>query len=294
MKRWELIRDDAERLIGPFTEVRLDGIQILDDIVRAEFRRGERRFVGAGGDGTVNAVLNALMRLRGEDGFDRAALGAVGLGSSNDFHKGASRRSIHGHPARIDFANAGRHDVGCIEAPRGDGFPRRYFLVNASVGVTAEGNALFNEATGLCAFLKRISTAAAISWAALAAILRHANLDVGISLDGGAECRVSLSNLAVLQSPHISGGMRAPVNACYGDGMLRGWIEKGLSRPALLGLFIMLTAGRYTAAWNARTGPFRSLRVRGKSRFPIEFDGEVVYSDDVRFSLFPGALRICA
>src|SRR5437016_2873987 len=55
--------------------------------VSSAVHNGERSFVAAGGDGTVNALLNAIVACENRPPLEEFTLGAVGLGSSNDFHK---------------------------------------------------------------------------------------------------------------------------------------------------------------------------------------------------------------
>lgn len=51
-----------------------------DAPIRAALADGIRIFIAADGDGTVNAVLDALVRLRETIALDDLTLGAVGLG----------------------------------------------------------------------------------------------------------------------------------------------------------------------------------------------------------------------
>ena len=82
-----------------------------DGAVRAALDDGIRTFIAAGGDGTVNALVDALVRLRGTIALDDLTLGAIGLGSSNDAHKPVERE-IGGIPVRIDAQRALPRDVG--------------------------------------------------------------------------------------------------------------------------------------------------------------------------------------
>lgn len=293
LDRWSAVRHEVERRVGRIRELCLPDCSALDEAVGYFFRRGGRRFVAAGGDGTVNALLNSLLRFRDHADFPQVALGAIGLGSSNDFHKQAAAGFPEQTPRRIDFENLRRQDVGCIDAHRGARGMRRHFIVNASLGITAEGNALFNRKSGVMALLKRMSTTAAISSAALSAIARHINIDVRVSFDGGVEHRARLSNLAVMKNANISGGMRAPVPVACDDGLLGVWMEEGLSRTALLKLFVRLNSGVFSPNGTSTVGSFRSARIRGEREFPVEFDGDILYADDVEFSLLPGALEVC-
>jgi len=291
-RRWAAIRPVVERHVGPLNVVDLHGRRQLDDAVARVFLDGERRFVAGGGDGTVNAVLYSLMRFQGHPGFTQLALGAVGLGSSNDFHKQSSYKSSPDTPFRIDFRDTLRQDIGVIDMFTRGRSLRRYFIVNASLGVTAEGNAIFNR-HGMISIVKPISTPVAISSAAIRAILGHVNTEVLVSFDGGPERPVPLSNLAVLKNPNISGGIRAAVGVSADDGRLGVWMEEGLSRASLLRLFLKLNFGRFSTSGSSTIGTYHSLRIRAGEEFPVEFDGETTRASDVEFSVLPCCMEVC-
>jgi diacylglycerol kinase (ATP) len=63
------------------TVVETDGDGRCDAPIAAALRDGVRVIIAAGGDGTVNAVVDAIVRVRGAIPLDAIALGAVGLGS---------------------------------------------------------------------------------------------------------------------------------------------------------------------------------------------------------------------
>ena len=139
-----------------------------------EVRKGVPVVLAAGGDGTVGAVASALLAC---PNAAHVALGAVGLGSSNDFQKPFG--VVHaGVPLRIDVAGARPRDVGrALFSRNGEPPTERAFLVSASLGVTARANALFNEGRGaLLGFLKRRWVDGAVFYAALAALESHADI----------------------------------------------------------------------------------------------------------------------
>ncbi len=131
--------------------------------------------IAAGGDGTVNYTLNRIMN---NEMGDRIFLGATGLGSSNDFHKPfAYERMIKNIPARINPDNYMRSDVGKVTFLNETGKKvTRYFIVNSSIGLTAEGNNLFNSDDTVINFLKSRNVILAIWVTFLKSLIRHKNI----------------------------------------------------------------------------------------------------------------------
>ena len=113
----------------------------MNDIVRHSLLDGETDFAVAGGDGTVNALLNSILAVSAPANLTRVRIGALGLGSSNDYHKPFVREQFIGEiPCKLDFQNSYLRDIGCLTYESGGRTRRRYFLANTSVGVTAEAN----------------------------------------------------------------------------------------------------------------------------------------------------------
>ena len=83
-KRWAAVEGELRARAGEFDVEPAASLARVAESVRLAFDRGERVFIAAGGDGTVNMLVNAIMALEDRS---NVSLGAVGLGSSNDFHK---------------------------------------------------------------------------------------------------------------------------------------------------------------------------------------------------------------
>ena len=65
LERWRSIEADVRERIGPFRCTVAAGPLVLERCVTRELARGETDFVAAGGDGTVNAVVSALVEHSG-------------------------------------------------------------------------------------------------------------------------------------------------------------------------------------------------------------------------------------
>lgn len=233
---------------------------------------GDRAFIAAGGDGTVNAVLNAIV----ESGVptEDFTLGAVGLGSSNDFHKPYDGDL----PLKVDASSPHRRDV--VRASF-DG-KTRHFLVSASLGLTARGNAYFNT----LGWIKRRWTGGAILWTATRTVATHRNLRGRVD---GEE--IDITNLSILKTPWLSGGFRfdTPVE----DGLLTINLSYGRSKFGALKFLSDLDSGRFLGRPGTRHWRAQSLRVELPHPAPLELDGEVVEARDVHFEI-AGQIGVCS
>lgn len=294
-QRWERV--------CPALLARLPGIRILNgdhgvDGVRraigAALASGETRFVAAGGDGTVNLLAATLADLAGAS-LDRLTLGAVALGSSNDFHKPYHPATdLAGRPARLDFARATPRDVCAVRWTDEAGASETgYYIVNASIGITAEANWRFNHPGPVLRALKPVSTGAAITWAALTTIAHCPPLDATLTLDDGAAQRVRLKNLGVVKCPNFAGSLRYDSPFEPDSGRLDVHLVRAMPLHKLLRVFARLGHGQFrgipgTASWQAQR-----VAVRANRPFAVEMDGEVVRAVSAEFFVLPHKLKVC-
>jgi diacylglycerol kinase family enzyme len=256
-----------------------------DGSIRAALNDGVRAFIAAGGDGTVNAVIDALVRLRGAIALDDLTLGAVGLGSSNDAHK-PIEREIGGIPVRIDAQRAAPRDVGIARWDGGE----RAFLVSASVGVTAAANALFNREDPALRFLKRWWVDGAILWAAVRTIATWRNLPAKLVVNEMSSA-IALTHLGVAKTPWLAGGLhydtpvepgRFAVNLCEDMGRLR-----------TIRTLAALAHGRFIGLPGTRSWSAPAASVVLDEPCDLELDGEIVRASRVSFELLPERIRLC-
>jgi diacylglycerol kinase (ATP) len=253
---------------------------------------GETQIVAAGGDGTVNAVLTLLMDERMRDALDQIALGAIGLGSSNDFHKPVAA-TLEGCPCKLDFLHARPRDVGMLSAEINDIEVYRYFMSNASIGATADANREFNEPDRLLRELKHIATPAAILYAALKTIARHTNVAATIISPESGTIHVHLSNLGVVKNNHFSGNLRYDSPARLDDGLLGVHLCHGMNSPELIHILLALSSGRFKGLRKTRSWWSSRLSVRTSRPINVEFDGEIICTSSVNFAVLHKAIKVC-
>jgi diacylglycerol kinase family enzyme len=288
-QRWRDVRAEVARYSRPAL-VHTDPEGRWVQRVRLALGDGVRFFVAAGGDGTVNALANALLSSELELGSG-ATLGAIGLGSSNDFHK-PNRCRAPRIPLRIDPRRCTQRDVGIARYRDAAGVERtRCFVVSASVGFTAEANAAFNDRALVP--LKRRSASAAIAYAALRTIARQRSFSAELRVADDEPRALRLSNLSIMKTPHLSGWMRFDTPVASDDGHFAVNAFEELGGLGALRALWNLSRGRFLGCSGTHHWRASSLSVTVPHAVALELDGEVVEATHIGFDVLPRRLRCC-
>ncbi len=286
--RWERVRDATDALRHARV-VETDLAGEWRSAVRCALESGTRLFIAAGGDGTVSALADGLAR--GPVPLGECALGAIGLGSSNDFHKPFAR-TVAGVPVRIQPSDD-RRDVCVARYTAPDGRTHtRCFLISASVGVVAEANAFFNDGDAAQRWLRARWTGAAIVRAALHTIATYANVGARLRSVRGSEA-TAVTSLSVSKTRYVSGMF------CYGesvapdDGLLAAHLCEGMSRLEALRALADLARGRFEGRPKRRHWKAPRVALAAREPVALELDGEVVRASRVTFGVLKEQVRLC-
>jgi diacylglycerol kinase family enzyme len=293
-RHWQEVEPEVHARLGNYVLITAVRPALGDDL-RRFIRGGSRDFVAAGGDGTVNLLLEALIAATDESVLPCLRLGAVGLGSSNDFHKsGGAEPRVHGVPLKLERGGARLHDVGRLRYLDPQGTERvRHWIINASVGTTAEANRLFNHPNTLLRVLKRISPWRGIVYAAVREIVEYRSRPMVLSLDDGTPFKVSVKNLGIIKNPHFSGDLcyDTPYEPDSGDFFVH--LLEQVSAPRLASTVWGLFHNRFTGQKGTRSWRARRVSVAGDQPFAIEFDGETIVARQATFELLPRLIQVC-
>jgi diacylglycerol kinase (ATP) len=297
LAKWGRIEPSIRSLLGDFSVHPTANAGAVEALIRELLEAGTTEFIAAGGDGTVNLLLNRLLSTATAEQVPHLVLGAVGLGSSNDFHKPIGRAClVEGVPCRLDFARARPHDVGVLSYTDSTEGPRaRYWIINASVGTTAEANYRFNRPGPILRRLKARAPQFVIGCVALHAIVRCPSREMRLMSDGGTVRDVRVKNLGVVKNPHFTDGLRYDSPHEPASGRFDVHLVEHVSPARLLLILARLRQGRFAGQKGTRSWRVRRLRVRAESPFAVEVDGEVMLvPGEAEFSLHPQRLRVCS
>ena len=291
-KKWnsifrELKLDESADPFSPDENVSFDEF-ILDSV-----KNGDTGFIIAGGDGSVNYFLNKCINLLGRETLQQIKLGAVGIGSSNDFHKSLHNDNSFGKiPVKLNFNEAVPRDVGCIKFKAGGHIHKKYFLINASLGITAEGNHFFNHPDFILRHLKRISTQTAINYAVVKNILTYRNFKVRMEVNNET-FTADISNLGIIKSPFFTGKLRFQSDPLPDNGLFDVHLYESLSKIKFLKLFACLRRGKSDNSFNKKFWRTNRVAINSELEFAVEFDGEVITTKSAEFTVIPGLIKVC-
>ena len=290
--RYGKIRDHVLQLLPVGTRERFTGnAGELQDHLRELIADGCNCFISAGGDGSVNALLNALLgggiKLNGK----RIAIGAIALGSSNDFCKPVLH-TILDTPVRLGVNGTSLQDVGCIRFKDEKGiWQTTYFIVNASVGVTAEANLLFNQKDFFLSITKERFVNLAIVYAAVRTILAYKNIPISMRFDQ-REYVGKTANVAILKNPNVSGSFRYDQQILPQDGFLGLNYCGDISRFQLLKTLIGLGRGEFIRRGSGSSEFVKNITIHSEVPIALETDGEVRLTEAMNFSVLPSSIHV--
>ena len=264
-----------------------------DKFIIDSIKKGKTDFIIAGGDGSINYFLNRCINLLKPEELRQIKIGAVGIGSSNDFHKPFATKNLYKNiPYKINFSEAITRDVGGLEFEKDGKSFKKYFLINASIGITSEGNNFFNNPDFILQYLKKINTQFAITYAVIKNILTYKNFDTTIGGDNGS-FTANISNMGILKSAFFTGKLRYQSDPLPDNGLFDVHLYESLSKVKLLKLFYNLSKGRPDNSLNKKFWRTDRIKISSETEFAVEFDGEVITTKCAEFSVIPELIKVC-
>ncbi len=262
----------------------LDWVQTQgpDDAVRAAEEWEEGLLVVAGGDGTVNDVVNGL----GKAGFrEDVTLGILPSGTGNDL--AATLCIPEDADAAEDLLRKGRVRTLDCGRVRSEGIGERFFINVATGGLGAEISAAnqgeLKEKWGKFSYLR----------ASMEAAKDFDVRELDLYLDGKLH-QVRAVNIVIGNCRYAGGGWLAAPRANPEDGLLDVVVIEKLDAGDLLQL---TPASMMKEDYLDKDGVFfaraKEIRVETHpSGLDFTADGEIIGDDPAEFSIIPRALKV--
>lgn len=243
------------------------------DLAREAVRGGMDMVVAAGGDGTVNDVIQALAG-------HTTALGVLPLGTVNVWAREvgipldswlAADVLVHGVRRRVDLGRAGA----------------RYFLLMAGIGLDAE--VARRVETGR---LKRLGLKM-LGFFLAAGVLAFTERPTRISIRREGQRRATSALMLIIGNTRLYGGaLTFTPKAVADDGWLDVAIIGGGGLGHRFGVVFRALLRRPARGPRVRYLRVRSLRVESDPPLSVQVDGEVVGKLPMTFSIVPQAVTV--
>lgn len=301
-KKWNFIKSHPmlqQYLSGDYflkiTDCVCEKLEINTWILQS-MQKGARVFIAVGGDGTVNWLLNGMIwaARKIQIPLKHFYLGAIGAGSSNDFHKPFPKKDffIEDLPARLDWTKSQAVDLGLFVDLEND--QNNYFINNASLGLTAFANYSFNQPDRVLKFLKRYHTDLSIMFCALKSFLKFANIPLNLSIDDQEYEETTLSNLNIIKNPFFSGQFHYPEFVTRNDGKLAIFQCHDMTKKNYLYTLIKLGKGIFHESALSKIKICQSISFRSMTSVEVEWDGEVCLTKSGGFYCKKEEVMVCS
>jgi diacylglycerol kinase (ATP) len=243
---------------------------------KTAIKKGRETIIAAGGDGTLNEVINGIGEKLGE-----ARIGLLPLGTGNDFARSIEMPTDL--DAAMDVIRAGQ--TRAVDLVRVTSDEVRYF-VNVSAGGFS---GLVNEK--LTPEMKQTWGPLAYLRSAAAALPELRAYRTTLALDNTESITMELYNVVVANGRYVAGGRLIAPDASIDDGLLDVVLipERPAGELALVVAQIALGTHLSSAAVVHRQAA--KVTVNSKPGMWFNVDGELVGNEPATFEIVPRGLR---
>jgi YegS/Rv2252/BmrU family lipid kinase len=286
-ERWGELAATIARTLSDFGVEFTRGPMDAARLTTQALKSGYDCIVAAGGDGTINEVVNGFFE-NGAVINPQAALGVLPRGTGGDFRRTFEwDTDFTAAVKRLKTPETRPLDVGLLEYRAHDGSTQhRYFVNVCSFGVSGVVDQEVNTTT------KALGGKVSFMLGSLKALTKYKDRLVKFTVDGGPLEQAHVTTLAVANGKYFGGGMKVAPGADVSDGLfdVTLWSGYGVSD------FVLKSAGVYSGAhvkWKGtRTLTCKELVATSDEDVLIDCDGEQPGRLPCKMTVLPAAIRL--
>ncbi|MBF0410511.1 MAG: hypothetical protein HQM10_24410 [Candidatus Riflebacteria bacterium] len=264
-------------------------------LVHDAVSRGSRRLIAAGGDGTLQTLLDALMpRLESEPALiEKIVIGSLGIGTSNDFHKPfTDERRFEGYPCRLNEEKKSLNDVIKVHIVHPDGSnSERYFCQSSSIGLIPVTNDLLTQQKGFFNFLYRNIYSIGMPLATLYVLCTYSGFEARVKISGETFEGI-FSGMTVLKRPHMAGNFVFATKRSVSDGLVDYALCSKVSALRSLNLSVAFQEKGFAGHPEVTFRETDKISASFSRPQIVEFDGELSSATEVHWKVLPKVVSI--
>lgn len=244
------------------------------DAIEAAKKAAEEGYdivVAAGGDGTVNEVLNGIVG-------SKAILAALRGGKGNDFAIAVNMpKDVDAACRALLKAETKKIDLGKVLD--------RYFINSVGVGFDAAVALRVNRG------VKPFKGVSAYIYAFFATLKSYQTVDMEIDLGNGPVASHPVL-VAVGIGQNYGGGMKIVPDAIQDDGLFDICVLDSMSRIKLIYHFPKVFSGKHIFIEEAGMYRSKEIKLRLSETRPLHMEGEILFGDEMHFTLDPKGMTV--
>lgn len=244
------------------------------------WHEGFELVIAAGGDGTINHIVNGIMSRR-----NRPILAVLPLGTGNDLARTLGIPLDDLSQAVAAIRKPRIHAIDLIHMKMGNARPRWCINVAAG-GFTGQMNEIMTDD------LKQTWGPLAYLRGAMKVLPDMTHYRTGIRYDSGRGQRISAMNVIVANGRTAGGGTEVAPAAHPEDGLLDVVIVHSGTKLKLTGVAARLIAGNYLNSEIVSHHRVRRVAIRSTPGMWFNVDGELIGNDPAVFEVRPKAIRV--
>jgi YegS/Rv2252/BmrU family lipid kinase len=295
-RRWPEVAAELARRLGCLQTFFTEGPGHATALARRLAADGFDPLIAAGGDGTLNEVVNGVL-----PDAPATRIAVMPLASGGDFARALGLRGT-AHAVEILAAGAARPvDVVRIRfrGPSGTGIPacvgfplakplecERRFVNVASFGL---GGAVMRDMRG---WHRLLPPGARYLAGALVELARGRAYTIRLSIDGGEPEEMRITIAALANGRYEGAGILIAPRAKIADGLLDITMVRHVSLADVAAHIRLLYSGAIYSHPKVRHYRARRVLVESDSAVPLELDGEFAGTLPLEAGIEPGALRL--
>jgi YegS/Rv2252/BmrU family lipid kinase len=251
-------------------------------------KKGYRKFIVAGGDGTLNEVVNGIF-IQKKIPTGEFLVAMIPVGTGNDWCRMFNIPFDYEKAIKIiQKGEVFQQDIGKVSFYQGDKQKQRFFINVAGMGYDAIVAAKTNKDKergkgGMLTYLKNL----------LSSLLSYKYSEVKMLSDGDNEsCNCKAFSISVGICKYNGGGMMQLPNAVANDGLFDITLIKKIGRFTVIRQIKNLYDGSFVNHPKVETFRAKTLLIESHPPINLEVDGESLGHSPFKFGIIPGSLNV--
>lgn len=255
-------------------------------LVSEKHLEGCRRFIGLGGDGTINEVINAISHSPNNSVDDPSTIALMPIGTGNDWVRNQEILDLDNLIDRIQKTKRTVYDVGLVQSK--DPQIHHYFMNVAGAGLDGQ---VVQEIGKLNALGKKGKLSYIQSM--LKALTQFKAPEGTVSINGKEIYSGKTLVLTASKGAFFGGGMHISPDAKSGNGLLDITVVKDDSNWVIFPQLYKLFSGDIATATFVEKHTDTQVEFKSQNIFPIQADGEFLgHSKHIQLSVIKHAVFV--